>query len=155
MQPFLISGIFCGLAIYNFTIIHLPFPLILYKKLLSVQRDSNGDLTQVKFVATIDDLAELSPTVAKSMKQLLEYEDDDFEDIFPLRFVVSEECFGEARESPLKKGGDKISVTKENRKEYVNLYCDYFVNESIKRQFNKFQSGFRKVEDLSRVCQPL
>jgi len=141
----MLIGIFCGLAIYNFTIIHLPFPLILYKKLLSVQRDSNGDLTQVKFVATIDDLAELSPTVAKSMKQLLEYEDDDFEDIFPLRFVVSEECFGEARESPLKKGGDKISVTKENRKEYVNLYCDYFVNESIKRQFNKFQSGFRKV----------
>ena len=110
-----------------------------------MQRDSNGDLTPVKFAATVDDLAELTPTVAKSMKQLLDYEEDDFEDIFPLTFVVTEDCFGEMRESPLKKGGEKISVTKENRKEYVNLYCDYFVNESIKGQFEKFQSGFRKV----------
>jgi len=138
-------GVFCGLAIYNFTIIHLPFPLILYKKLLSMQRDSNGDLTPVKFTATIDDLAELLPTVARSMKQMLEYEDDDFEDVFCLNFVVSEDCFGEARESPLKKDGERIPVTKENRKEYVNLYCDYFVNKSIEGQFNKFQSGFRKV----------
>ena len=119
----IISGVFCGLAIYNFTIIHLPFPLILYKKLLSMQRDSNGDLTPVKFTATIDDLAELLPTVARSMKQMLEYEDDDFEDVFCLNFVVSEDCFGEARESPLKKDGERIPVTKENRKEYVNLYC--------------------------------
>ena len=78
-------------------------------------------------------------------KQLLEYGGDDFEDTFCLRFVVSEECFGETRETPLMKGGENISVTMENREEYVNLYCDYFVNESIKRQFNKFQSGFRKV----------
>lgn len=28
-------GLLCGLAIYNFIIIDLPFPLVLYKKLLS------------------------------------------------------------------------------------------------------------------------
>jgi hypothetical protein len=27
-------GIMCGLAIYNFTIINVPFPLVLYTKLL-------------------------------------------------------------------------------------------------------------------------
>ncbi|UYV81069.1 HERC4 [Cordylochernes scorpioides] len=32
---FYLIGIICGLAIYNFTIINLPFPLVLYKKLLN------------------------------------------------------------------------------------------------------------------------
>ena len=31
---FFMIGVLCGLAIYNFTIIYLPFPLALYKKLL-------------------------------------------------------------------------------------------------------------------------
>ena len=58
--------------------------------------------------------------------------DDDFEDVFCLNFVVSEDCFGEARESPLKKDGERIPVTKENRKEYVNLYCGKTVGSSVK-----------------------
>lgn len=31
-QMYILIGILCGLAIYNFTIINLPFPLCLYKK---------------------------------------------------------------------------------------------------------------------------
>ncbi len=31
---FFLIGVMCGLAIYNVVIIHLPFPLLLYKKLL-------------------------------------------------------------------------------------------------------------------------
>ena len=46
----------CGLAIYNFTIINVPFPLALYKKLLN-EVDSNG--------FGPDDLEGLSPVVAK------------------------------------------------------------------------------------------
>jgi hypothetical protein len=37
---FHLIGIMCGLAIYNFTIINVPFPLVLYTKLL-------GDKEQV------------------------------------------------------------------------------------------------------------
>ena len=36
-------GIVCGLAIYNFTIINLPFPLALYKKLLG-DKTEGGEL---------------------------------------------------------------------------------------------------------------
>ena len=49
-------GIVCGLAIYNFTIINLPFPLALYKKLLDVSTEE------------LSDLAELTPTTAKSLQ---------------------------------------------------------------------------------------
>merc|ERR1719411_1801903 len=47
-------GILCGLAIYNFTIVNVPFPLILYKKLLSEK--------VLHFDYTLSDLAELNPT---------------------------------------------------------------------------------------------
>merc|ERR1711963_1171530 len=76
-------GILCGLAIYNFTIVNVPFPLILYKKLLSDKQDF-----------TLSDLAELDPTTAKSLQQLLDYKDEDVEDVFCLNFTISQSSFG-------------------------------------------------------------
>ena len=55
---FFMIGVLCGLAIYNFTIINLPFPLALYKKLLSEDGASSN-------VNTIEDIQDLSPTLAK------------------------------------------------------------------------------------------
>ena len=55
---FFMIGVLCGLAIYNFTIINLPFPLALYKKLLS----EDGDTSNVN---SIEDLEDLSPSLAK------------------------------------------------------------------------------------------
>lgn len=49
---YFLIGLLCGLAIYNFIIINLPFPLALYKKLL---RESVG----------LNDVKDLSPTIAK------------------------------------------------------------------------------------------
>lgn len=46
-------GVLCGLAIYNFIIINLPFPLVLYKKLLGEK--SVG----------LNDIKEMSPTTAR------------------------------------------------------------------------------------------
>jgi E3 ubiquitin-protein ligase HERC4 len=57
---YFLIGLLCGLAIYNFTIINLPFPLALYKKLLEEKVD-------------LHDLKELSPSEGRSMEQLLEY----------------------------------------------------------------------------------
>ena len=55
---FFMIGVLCGLAIYNFTIINLPFPLALYKKLLSEDVDTSN-------VTSIEDLEDLSPSLAK------------------------------------------------------------------------------------------
>jgi hypothetical protein len=81
------------------------------------------------------------------MRQLLEYDSDpvDFEDTFCLRFTVTEEFYGQRRETALNQGGADMAVTFDNREEYVKLYCDYFVNKAIKRQFDAFQAGFKKV----------
>merc|ERR1711963_1234908 len=63
IDMFFMIGVLCGLAIYNFTIINLPFPLALYKKLLS----EDGDTSNVN---SIEDLEDLSPSLAKGLRDL-------------------------------------------------------------------------------------
>ncbi|BES87517.1 e3 ubiquitin-protein ligase [Nesidiocoris tenuis] len=125
-------GLVCGLAIYNFIIINLPFPIALYKKLLHEPVDLN-------------DLADLSPSLARGLSQLLSYELDDVEEVFCLRFEVTRDSFGELKTIPLKPNGSQIPVTKENKKEYVDLYVDYVLNSSVERHFRAFHDAFHKV----------
>jgi len=139
---YFLIGILYGLAIYNFTIINVPFPLILYKKLL---KDGFSDYS-------LSDLAELSPTTAKSLQQLLDYKDDDIEEVFSLTFTISQSSFGEVVEVPLKPGGEEIAVTSDNKNEYVKLYTEYVLFKSCEAQFDAFKKGFLKVVS-GRVLQ--
>ncbi|KAK9891763.1 hypothetical protein WA026_016561 [Henosepilachna vigintioctopunctata] len=129
---FALIGIICGLAMYNFTIIDIPFPLALYKKLL----DEPVGLNDVKG---------LSPTLHKSLLSLLDYEDDDFTDVFNLTFEINRDEFGEVKSIPLRPDGNNIPVTNSNKAEYVNLYVNYIFNESVKNQYNSFHDGFMRV----------
>ena len=131
---YFLIGILCGLAIYNFTIINVPFPLILYKKLLSDNLDY-----------TLSDLAELDQTTAKSLQHLLDYKEEDVEDIFCLTFSISQNSFGEEKQVSLKPGGEEIAVTSRNKSEYVKLYVDYVLSKSCEAQFAAFKNGFLKV----------
>lgn len=101
-EMFKLIGTLIGLAIYNFTIINLPFPLVMYKKLLNEKVE-------------LSDLEELSPTLANSLKSILAYQGDDFEKVFDMAFEVSREVFGELQTVPLKPGGSNIAVTQENK----------------------------------------
>ncbi|CAG9828985.1 unnamed protein product [Diabrotica balteata] len=127
-------GKFLGLAIYNFTIIDIPFPLALYKKLLG---EPIG----------LADLKGLSPTVANSLQCLLDYTENDMQDVFSLYFDISRESFGETVTIPLQANGSDIPVTQENKQEYVTLYVNYIFNESVKHQYEAFRDGFMKVCD--------
>lgn len=95
-------GILCGLAIYNYTIIDLPFPVALYKKLL-------------KETVDLSDIKVLSPVLGNSLQSILDYEGSDLKDVFNLTFEVSREVYGETKTFELKPGGDNIYVTQENK----------------------------------------
>lgn len=97
-----VLGIICGLAIYNFTIINIPFPLVLYKKLL-------------KEPVGLSDVKGLSLSIANSLKYLLEYEGLDFTEVFGLDFEITREIYGEQKVIPLKHNGSSIPVTLENK----------------------------------------
>ncbi|XP_059046133.1 probable E3 ubiquitin-protein ligase HERC4 isoform X2 [Achroia grisella] len=127
----LIGSIY-GLAIYNSIIIYVPFPLVLYKKIL-------------KESTMLDDLTDLYPTLANSLKSLLDYPDNDVEEVFSLCFAVNTEVFGQIQIHPLKEDGENIPVTHENKEEYVELYVDFLLNKSVLNQFKAFYLGFQKV----------
>ncbi|XP_063773192.1 probable E3 ubiquitin-protein ligase HERC3 isoform X2 [Pseudophryne corroboree] len=129
---FHLIGIMCGLAIYNFTVVDLHFPLVLYKKLLNVP-------------ATLDDLKELSPTEGRSLQQLLDYTGEDVEDTFCLNFTICRDSYGLTEIKPLVPGGDKITVNKENRQEFVDAYVNYVFNKSVQEWYEAFSTGFLKV----------
>lgn len=129
---YFLIGVLCGLAIYNFTIINLPFPLALFKKLLAKPVD-------------LSDLRQLSPAEANSMQSILDYEGEDFKDIFDLTFEISRDVFGESETKCLKPNGNEIAVTLENREEFVNLYVDFVFNKSVDVHYNAFHKGFMKV----------
>lgn len=161
-------GTICGLALYNFIIINLPFPLALYKKLLKEKVD-------------IGDLKELSPVLGRTLQNVLDYADDDIEDVFDLTFEISRENYGQIETVQLKPDGDKIRVNQSNkyfasiqcpyfnsficrtdligvicvcvcdilffhcRAEFVELYIDFVLNKSVETQFDGFYAGFMKV----------
>jgi len=133
---FYMIGIVCGLAIYNFTIVDLNFPLVLYKRLL----DEECELS-------LEDVKDLDPTLARSLQALLDYDGDpdEFEDTFCLTFDICEHVFGEEKSSELKPGGRDIAVTFGNREEYVDLYVKHLLKTSITSQFGPFKDGFLKV----------
>jgi E3 ubiquitin-protein ligase HERC4 len=101
-EVYKLVGILCGLAIYNFTIINISFPLALYKKLLNEKPE-------------LSDLRDLSPALAQSMQSILDYEGNDMAEVFDLSFEVSRTYFGENKVFELKPNGSKIAVTQENK----------------------------------------
>uniref|UniRef100_A0AAQ5XUM5 HECT domain-containing protein n=1 Tax=Amphiprion ocellaris TaxID=80972 RepID=A0AAQ5XUM5_AMPOC len=116
---FHLIGIICGLAIYNSTVVDLHFPLALYKKLLNV-------------LPSLEDFTELSPTEARSLQQLLDYEGGDVEETFLLNFAVSEAYH-------------VVCVLMCFRKEFVEAYLRYVFSDSAAEQYAAFSSGFLKV----------
>uniref|UniRef100_A0A2C9JH74 HECT domain-containing protein n=1 Tax=Biomphalaria glabrata TaxID=6526 RepID=A0A2C9JH74_BIOGL len=113
-------GIICGLAIYNFIMINLQFPLALFKKLL-------------KRPVTLDDLTELEPVAGRSLQNLLDYDDDDIEEQFLLDF------------ENLCPDGKSRLVNHTNKEEFIDLHVDKLLNKSVEVQFKAFSEGFHSV----------
>lgn len=126
-------GALLGLAIYNAVLLDVHFPLVLYKKLLGGE-PGFADLTQA------------FPDLGRGLQALLDYEPaSEVEAVFCRSFEVEYDFWGEKRTHELKPGGSDIAVTGENRKEYVQLYTKWVLDESISAQFKSFARGFLRV----------
>lgn len=73
---------------------------------------------------TLHDLHAFSPTLAKSLTELLEFE-GNVEEVFCRDYVASYEHFGAEVVVGLVEGGENIPVTKENREKFVEDYIDW------------------------------
>ncbi|XP_061230824.1 probable E3 ubiquitin-protein ligase HERC4 isoform X2 [Neopsephotus bourkii] len=121
-------GTLCGMALHNGCIAPFAFPRAIYKKLLGLE-------------PTLEDLEELLPDVGRSLQGILHEECDHVLESLDMNFTIMEEG-GSLGTVELKKNGANIPVTRDNRKEFVDLYVSYVLNESIQKPFEDFMRGF-------------
>jgi|EP01047_Picozoa_sp_COSAG01_P047624 ubiquitin-protein ligase E3 A len=79
---FELLGKIVAVAIYNGIILDLPFPKVLWRRMLTDDRESS-----------LHDLAEIDSEVAKGLQQLLNF-DGDVMETFDLTFSLNYESFG-------------------------------------------------------------
>ncbi|XP_026063010.1 probable E3 ubiquitin-protein ligase HERC4 isoform X1 [Carassius auratus] len=125
-EKYFLFGILCGLAFNNTSVVHLPFPLALFKKLLNVK-------------PSLDDLIEFSPVLSKSLQYILDYSDDVEE--MDMNFTVT----WDKTEVELDPAEPGKMVTNYNRTEFVDKYVDYILNKSVEEAFEEFKRGFFKA----------
>ncbi|XP_069019067.1 probable E3 ubiquitin-protein ligase HERC3 isoform X1 [Embiotoca jacksoni] len=138
-QRFFLFGVLCGLALYNMCIIHLPVPLVLFKKLLGVK-------------PSLEDMIEFSPSVGKSLQCILDdYKDDDIENLY-MDFVI----VWDGTEVDLDPKNPEKPLTSQNKKEYVKAYVNHAFNASVEAKFQEFRRGFFQVcdKDLVKLFKP-
>ncbi|XP_024945758.1 ubiquitin-protein ligase E3A [Cephus cinctus] len=137
---FTLIGVVLGLAIYNNVILDVRFPMVVYRKLLG----RKGGFA---------DLEDWSPTLYRTMTELMEYTGDDMPDIFMQTFRVGyKDVFGSVLFHELKENGDELYVTQETKREFADLYADFLLNKSVERQFKAFRRGFQMVTDESPLA---
>ncbi|XP_048843738.1 probable E3 ubiquitin-protein ligase HECTD2 isoform X2 [Brienomyrus brachyistius] len=144
-SEFRLVGVLMGLAVYNSITLDIRFPPCCYKKLLTppvVPCDQNAPVGMATL--TLDDLRQVMPDLAHGLEELLRHEGNVEED-FCATFQVFQEELGVVKSHNLRPGGDKIAVTIQNRREYVQLYVDFLLNKSIYKQFAAFYYGFHSV----------
>nr|XP_015200080.1 PREDICTED: probable E3 ubiquitin-protein ligase HERC6 [Lepisosteus oculatus] len=137
-KRYFLFGILCGLAMYNNNIVHLPFPLAFFKKLVGVK-------------PTLEDLEELDSVLGRSLKCILESDEEDFE-VLDLTFTVS----WDKKDVHLDPQENEKAVNNANKKQFVSAFVDYVFNKSVAKLFEEFKRGFYKVcnVDILEFFQP-
>lgn len=87
----------------------------------------------------LDELSGLDPELHRNLVYLKHYE-GDVRDL-SLDFTVTEEVFGNRVVIELRPGGANMTVTNENRLQYVHAMADYKLNRQIQPLINAFRRG--------------
>ncbi|XP_078139122.1 putative E3 ubiquitin-protein ligase HERC3 [Centroberyx gerrardi] len=133
-EKYFLFGVLCGLALNNQSVIHLPFPVALFKKLVNVE-------------LSLEDMMEFSPVVGQSLQYILDdYLDDDIENL-DMYFSVD----WDGTEVELDPQNPGKPVTSQNKKEFVDAYVNHGFNASVEEVFEEFRRGFFTVCDLDVV----
>ena len=131
-------GVILGLALYNQVILDINFPKAIYKKLLGIK-------------PTLDDLNEYDPELYNNLNFLINTKDKNLKENLDTNFTVTINKFGETIIIPLKPNGENIMINYENKNEYVDLYLNWFFNDSIKDYYTSFEKGFYSIVDRKIV----
>ena len=73
------------------------------------------------------------------------HRDNDITDVIDETFSVTEDRFGEIVTLDLIPNGQDITVTEENKADYVNAVVEYRISKRVREQFDAFISGFNEL----------
>jgi ubiquitin-protein ligase E3 A len=126
-------GMLVGLAVYNSILLDVSLPMVLFKKLLGCR-------------LSLEDVSSIDAELYKGLRALLTYEPaSDVQYVFCRTFEVTWDYLGSTKRWELLPDGANIDVTGENREDFVNRYVNWLLTDSVKRQFDEFHSGFKRV----------
>ncbi|KAI9475724.1 MAG: hypothetical protein EXX96DRAFT_596137 [Benjaminiella poitrasii] len=129
LNYFKFVGRLIGKAIYDGRLLDAYFTRSFYKLIL-------GRSVDYRDVEAVD------PAYYKSLVWMLE---NDITDIIDATFCVEVDEFGKRKIIDLKPEGRNISVTEENKHEYVALITEQKLVLAIKEQVNAFLEGFHDI----------
>lgn len=118
-----------GMAIFHSHYLDGGFTMPFYKQLLGKP-------------VTLDDLESVDPHLHRSLCWMLE---NNIENVLDHTFSVEHNSFGCLQEYELKPGGKDITVTEDNKREYVRLYVQWRFMRGIEAQFLSLQKGFNEI----------
>nr|XP_028604255.1 E3 ubiquitin-protein ligase NEDD4-like isoform X11 [Podarcis muralis] len=98
---------------------------------------------------TLKDMESVDSEYYNSLKWILENDPTELD----LMFCIDEENFGQTYQVDLKPNGSEITVTNENKREYIDLVIQWrFVNR-VQKQMNAFLEGFTELlpTDLIKI----
>lgn len=152
LRYYQLAGVILGLAIYNSINLDINLPPVIYSRLMG-------------YSYKLEDFKEMWPQYGNSLQQILDYDgtDEEFSNSFyGLNFTVSKRVmissesgiqFGSdigpdafrVVEEPIIFNGQNKLVTKANRREFVRKVVQYYLEDTVKRQFEPLRQGFLKV----------
>ncbi|KAL7799741.1 hypothetical protein V8C37DRAFT_89902 [Trichoderma ceciliae] len=129
LRFFKFIGRIIGKALYEGRLLDCFFSRAVYKRIL-------GKSVSVK------DMESFDPDYYKSLCWMLE---NDITDIITETFSVEDDEFGVTKIMDLVPNGREITVTEENKHEYVRVVVEHKLLSSVKEQMENFLSGFHDI----------
>ncbi|KAJ8678583.1 hypothetical protein QAD02_014370 [Eretmocerus hayati] len=129
LSYFHFAGRIIGIAVFHGHHIDGGFTTPFYKMLLNK-------------AITLSDIEGVDPELHRSLTWMLE---NSIDGVLDATFSVEHSSFGVLKNHELKPGGKDISVTEENKREYVRLYVNYRFMRGIEQQFLALQKGFHEL----------
>ncbi|XP_015784242.1 E3 ubiquitin-protein ligase NEDD4-like isoform X3 [Tetranychus urticae] len=134
LSYFKFIGRIAGMAVYHGKLLDAFFIRPFYKMMLDKPID-------------LKDMESVDLEYYNSLKWIMENDPAELD----LRFVVDEDMFGQMQVHELKPDGTNVSVTVENRDEYVNLVIQWRFVSRVAPQMNSFLKGFDEIVSLNSI----
>ncbi|ODV58307.1 E3 ubiquitin-protein ligase TOM1 ASCRUDRAFT_78003 [Ascoidea rubescens DSM 1968] len=129
LSYFKFIGTIIGKAIFDGCFLDCHFSRALYKSLLGRK-------------VSLRDMENLDPEYYKSVEWIL---NNDITDVLTETFSVETNDFGVTKVYDLMPNGRNISLTNENKKDYVEKVVEFRLQTSVKEQIDNFLIGFYEI----------